>query len=350
MAIGGVLGLGACGPSPGEGVATDHAAVTSTPPTTVVEAPDRAPDTEPSPTDAVREPADRTPDPTDGVEAVAGPAVGSVSTAPPVEDASGATLGDRDVATSSVLDRPIERIVVVGDSVVFDARDRPGGRPNDIVPLIEARLAGEPDLAHVDVENLALPGLATKYAINDKIDPTRDTLGEYLPMVFDAEADGSTLLIVAVSSIDLNVMEAQPVDDLVVDLVGELSRLHDLAAVHDMPVAFVPVFGVHDSMYDDVRNGLSADRPEHHLGARVERLNEELRASGLPMLVTGFAGLDSDGVNGADAKFFVDYDAVLGNWPDDGVHPNHLGEALYADVVGTALIELLRSAPATDGS
>lgn len=239
---------------------------------------------------------------------------------------------------------PVDRVVFVGDSLTFDARVVGGGRPNDIVSLVQEFVHQVAALSDVKIINRSIPGLATLYAINPEANPGRDTLAEQIPHALRGGQRESILLVIPVSSSDLNVSEDRITRDVIDEVVDELERVHHELVAASVQVVFVPAFGVNDAMYDDVRNGLAADRPEHHLNARVEQLNQRLLQSPLPMLVADFDGLGSHDPGGAKSEFFVGYDDRFDPWPDDGIHPNREGERLFASVVGPALVELLTNA------
>lgn len=236
---------------------------------------------------------------------------------------------------------PVERVVFVGDSLTSDARTVAGGRVNDIVPLVGDYVNSAAALSDVSVINRSIPGLATLYAINPGANPGRDTLAAQIPYALHGGQGASILLVIPVSSSDLSVSEGRQTDDVIEEVVTELERVHRELVADSVQVVFVPAFGVNDMMYDDIRNGLGAVRPQHHLNARVEQLNQRLLQSSLPMLVADFAGLGSHGPGGAEAKYFLGYDSRSDPWPDDGIHPNKEGERLFASVVGHALMELL---------
>lgn len=242
------------------------------------------------------------------------------------------------------LSGPVDRVVFVGDSLMFDGRSVAGGRPNDVVPHISDHIESVADLAGTRIVNRSIPGLATLYAIDPDVSHGRDTLAEQLPHALRGQGRDSVLLVIPVSSSDLIVTEDRRRDDVIDEVITELERLRDELVADSQQVVFVPARGVNDAMYDDIRNGLKSNRREHHLNARIERLNQRLLRSSLPMLVADLAGLGSHGPEGAESRYFVGYDDRPDPWPDDGIHPNQEGERLYASVVGSALVELLTAA------
>lgn len=245
---------------------------------------------------------------------------------------------------------PIDRVVFLGDSLTSDARSVAGGRSNDIVPLIEQHVHEIAVLSGVKVINRSVPGLATLYAIDPDANPERSTLAGQLPHALRGGRDASTLLVIPVSGSDLGASEGRRPDVVIDEVIAELERVYDGLVADGVQVVFVPAFGVNDAMYDDIRNGLAADRPKHHLNERVEQLNRGLLRSSLPVLVAGFDGLGSHDPGGAKSEYFAAYDHRPDPWPDDGIHPNREGERLFASVVGPALVELLTDALLIDAN
>lgn len=248
------------------------------------------------------------------------------------------------IVETEELSQPIERVIVVGDSLLFDGRDLSGGRPNEIVPTIARHLAATPGLGAVEVRNAALPGLAVKHAINPNVNQYLDTLADYLPVLLAELVRPGDLVVLAVSTIDVIVMmddEPLPSQELLTEIVDELRRWRDLFAAVGAPVAFVAPFGVNDELYDEVKNTFVDEPKRYGLSARLRALGDALRDSDLFLLVDGFPGLDADGDGSGELSFFVDYDTRVEGWPDDGIHPNRSGETLYGDTVGRALVALL---------
>jgi lysophospholipase L1-like esterase len=62
------------------------------------------------------------------------------------------------------------------------------------------------------------------------------------------------------------------------------------------------------------------------------------------MLFGTFQGLDQDGDGDVDERNFVGFHA--GRYPDDGIHPNGVGEALIAGHIGHRLADALTGAHA----
>jgi lysophospholipase L1-like esterase len=58
------------------------------------------------------------------------------------------------------------------------------------------------------------------------------------------------------------------------------------------------------------------------------------------MLFDRFARLDQDGDGNADRRYFVGNDP-RGEWPDDGIHPNALGERVFGDNLANGLVAAL---------
>jgi hypothetical protein len=90
--------------------------------------------------------------------------------------------------------------------------------------------------------------------------------------------------------------------------------------------------------------------PPYPINDRIGAYNALLAGSDLPMLMRRFAGLDGDHDGDTDHRYFVDHDVPSGA-PDDGVHPNDLGERVYALNLARALIAPLeRQRPDYAGS
>ena len=160
------------------------------------------------------------------------------------------------------------------------------------------------------------------------------------------------LAIVSLSRIDLNRMPRdagiEAVDELADAIARRLqnavSTLHDLGA----QVAIVPAFGTNDGLFD----ALQCARGDDHcwpreLDAKAARLNARLVEAGLPMLFERFAGVDLDGRGGVDVEFVTGFDPS-GRWPDDGQHPNALGEQVIAANIAHHLAVAF-GAPGADG-
>ncbi len=221
--------------------------------------------------------------------------------------------------------------MLIGDSVVFD-HGLAGGRSNSIVPLVN-------DVVHrrfpeVTIDNRAARGLSTLHAIN----PASPTLRPYLSTLLDDTTDPPDLILIAVSAIDLNLFPDIPVATLWPPLLAELDGVRDLVEAHGVQVAFLPAFGASETMYERYRSLSGTAVPPYPINHRIDSFNELLAASDLPLLFRRFAGLDSDHDGDTDERCFAGHDLPESGSPDDGVHPNGLGERIYADNLARALI------------
>jgi lysophospholipase L1-like esterase len=233
--------------------------------------------------------------------------------------------------TGITLHRPVRNIMLIGDSVVFD-HGLAGGRSNSIVPLVS-------DVVHrrfpeVTIDNRAARGLSTLHAIN----PASPTLRPYLSTLLDDTPDPPDLILIAVSAIDLNLFPDVPVATLSPPLIAELDSVRDLVEAHGVQVAFLPAFGASETMYERYRSLSGTAVPPYPINHRIDSFNDLLAGSDLPLLFRRFAGFDSDHDGDTDERFFVGHDVPESGSPDDGVHPNGLGERIYADNLARALI------------
>jgi lysophospholipase L1-like esterase len=235
----------------------------------------------------------------------------------------------RESFTTGVLDPATRHIVVVGDSILY-SHLAAGARPNQIVPLALAALDSR--YRGTSVINLSFPGLSTLHAIA----PQATTLRPYLTKMLDAGGPSPDVVVVAVSSIDINLFPDTAVTSLAPALVKELRAIENMLAARGIDTVFVPAFGINGDMYNDLRSRFAPFR-DYRFDERVNEFNELLRTSGLPMLFHRFALLDQDDDGNADRRYFVGNDS-LGKWPDDGIHPNVLGERVFGDNLANGLI------------
>ena len=239
----------------------------------------------------------------------------------------------REAFETVALDPSTRRIAVAGDSILF-SRLASGARTNQIVPLAHAALNSRP--RGPSVSNLSLPGLSTLHVI----DPRATTLRPHLAQALnDAVEPPPDVVVVAVSSIDINLFPDTAVTSLAPALVQELRAVESMLAARAIDTVFVPAFAINGDMYNDLRSRFARFR-DYRFDERVNEFNELLRTSGLPMLFHRFARLDQDGDGNADRRYFVDNDS-LGQWPDDGIHPNALGERVFGDNLANGLIAAL---------
>ena len=227
------------------------------------------------------------------------------------------------------IDPTTRRIAVVGDSIVF-SRLGTDARVTAIVPLAQTPLEGR--VPGISVNNLSVPGLSTLHTI----DPRATTLRPYLTRVLDAPGPRPDVVVVAVSSIDINLFPDVRVALLAPALLDELRAVERMLAMRGVDAVFLPAFRINDGLYNELRARSSPFR-DYGFGRRVDEFNSILRASGLPLLFDRFAGLDRNDDGNADRGFFVGYDQ-RGEWPDDGIHPNALGERVFADNLADGLV------------
>lgn len=144
------------------------------------------------------------------------------------------------------------------------------------------------------------------------------------------------MVIIAVSSIDLNAHPDVPVAELGSSIISELDRVSRRLADRGVRTVFVPVFGANSELFNQLKNVLQPTFRDYMLNARIEQLNELLVASELPLLFERFRQLDVDGDGSADRAYFVGRHGP-GEF-EDGVHPNALGQRLYAANLIDALV------------
>lgn len=227
------------------------------------------------------------------------------------------------------LDVDTRRIVVVGDSILF-TRLQAGQRQNMIVPMAHRAVAHH--VPGAQVRNLSFPGLSTLH----RIDPRGATLRAYINRMLAAPGPPPDTVVVAISSIDINLFPDRSVRSLAPDLIGELRAVERLLANRGINTVFLPPFGINGDMYNELRRRVGPFR-DYRFDERVNRYTELLVESDLPMLFERFAGLDRNGDGNADRHFFVANDP-LGIWPDDGIHPNALGERVFGDNLANGLL------------
>lgn len=223
----------------------------------------------------------------------------------------------------------MRRIVVVGDSILF-TRLGPGSRPNEIVPLVADALGSR--FPEMSVRNLAVPGLSTLYSIH----PQGTTLRPYLVNLLQAPGPAPHVVVIAVSSIDINLLADVAVADIASAVVRELREIEHFLRTRGIVAVFAPAFGINGALYNDLRS-LSAPFVDYRFGERVATFNEFLSNSGLPLLFQRFERLDEDDDSNADRRYFLANDSG-GQWPDDGIHPNALGERVFGDNLANGLV------------
>lgn len=227
------------------------------------------------------------------------------------------------------LDPATGRVVVIGDSILFN-RINSGPRSNRIVPLaaeaLESRYPG------MSVRNLSFPGLSTVHSIESR----GTTLRPYLTDLLNAPGPRPQVVVIAVSSIDINLLADTAVTDIAPVVVNELLAIERWLREMGIATVFVPAFGINGALYNELRSVFNPYR-DYRFGERVNTFNELLVASGLPLLFHRFEKLDGNGDGNADRPYFVAYDPT-GRWPDDGIHPNALGEQVFGDNLANALV------------
>lgn len=235
----------------------------------------------------------------------------------------------RAAASGPSIDSTTRRITVVGDSILF-TRLQPGVRQNAIVPLARAALTHHH--AGVRVRNLSLPGLSTLH----RLSPRATTLRPHLLEMLESPGPPPDVVVIVISSIDINLFPSVSVRSLAPALIGELRAIERLLHDRGVDALFVPAFGINGDMYNSMRSRFDPWQ-DHRFDERVNLFNDFVRKSGLPLLFDRFVDLDRDGDGNADRHYFVDYDP-LGGWPDDGIHPNALGERVYGDNLANGLL------------
>jgi lysophospholipase L1-like esterase len=256
----------------------------------------------------------------------------SVSAIDQNADASAAVRAARRPPITVALDPASRQIVVVGDSVLF-TRLAEGSRSNEIVPLAQRAVR----LRHpgITVSNRSYPGLSTLHTIDDR----SPTLRPYLMTLLDADGPPPDVVVVAISSIDINLFPDIAVAALAPALISELRAIDQLLAARGIDAVFVPPFGINGNIYNNLRGFFEPYR-DYRFDERVNKYTALLRESGLPLLFDRFAGLDQNGDGNADRRYFVDNDP-LRQWPDDGIHPNALGERVFGDNLASGLVAAL---------
>lgn len=247
-------------------------------------------------------------------------------------DTSGLVPPSRMSPGTATLDPSTRRIVVVGDSILCSQLP-PGTRTNQIVPLTLAALDSRSP--GTTVSNRSLPGLSTLHLFDQRA----TTVRQHLTRILDTGDPSPDVVVVAVSSIDINLFPDIPVTSLAPALVNELRAIETMLAARGIDTVFVPAFGINSDLYNDLRSR-SAPFRDYRFDERVNTFNELLRTSGLPMLFHRFARLDQNSDGNADRRYFIGFDS-LGEWPDDGIHPNALGERVFGDNLANGLIAAL---------
>jgi lysophospholipase L1-like esterase len=258
--------------------------------------------------------------------------VGPISTVAAV-DQSAASNGLRRATRVSpagpALDPALRRIVVIGDSILV-TRFGPGSRLNQVVPLAASAL--ESRYLGMSVRNLASPGMSAMHPFQ----PMGPTLRPYLVELLEAPGPQPQIVVIAVSSVDINVLADVAVADIAPGVVNELRAIEQMLRTRGIVAVFAPVFGINSGMYNDLRS-LIAPFKDYRFGERVVTFNEFLADSGLPMLFRRFEHLDEDGDGNADRRYFLENDP-LRRWPDDGIHPNALGEQVFGTNLANGLV------------
>ncbi|MGB3735008.1 MAG: SGNH/GDSL hydrolase family protein [Ilumatobacter sp.] len=233
----------------------------------------------------------------------------------------------------------VTSIGVFGDSLVADLT-AVGGRNNQVVPQIAALLIGDEDLAVERVENLAVPGQSVVADLG-LLSTDKATIRPYVDQTLRERPEPLDLAMVAISSSDINLNATLPDPippvRLAQQMLAELSAVEASFRAAGVEVVFLPIFGINDTVFSDLRCALAPTCPDGP-DAQIDIINDVFWDSDLPMLFERFEQLDRDGDGRTDRAWFVDVDA---RYPDDGVHPNADGQAIYSTTVARALEALL---------
>ena len=227
--------------------------------------------------------------------------------------------------------RRIDAVEFIGDSVLADLRSG-DDRPDNVVGTIGDLFAAEPGLSDVTVENAARPGaavVATTELVDGAVAPP---FGHYL-FQLDRRPPSARpdLAVIAPSHIDLTILGLPP-DDVARLMVAELERLVRELDAREVPSVVLPIHGVSGALYDPQYPG-----ENRRVEARIAVANESLIASSLPMLISEFTGLDTDGHPGVDPSLFDGEQER-----PDGVHPDVEGRANWVANVWPALRDVVR--------
>ncbi len=233
---------------------------------------------------------------------------------------------------------PIDDIVVVADSLYFDHATIDFGPTNSLVPRVQSILRAELGDPTIRVRNLSRPGLATAFPTGAR-ELGFINVADYLPQIFPDGAHLPDLVVLAATSIDLNLNAQTPIGELVPRLVTAFGDIVDELEARGMQVVIVPTFGVNDEMYDAVKSldlGVEVNCDAHR---RSQALNAAIDRSDLPMLFPRFIGLDGDHDGSPDEHLFVDFNPGL--VLDDGLHPNEIGHELMAEQISERLVDVI---------
>lgn len=220
---------------------------------------------------------------------------------------------------------PIETVVFMGDSI-FSMFMEPG-----IHTLVGDGFADTPGLEDVAIETVGIAGQGTHFGLDEFVAQYPDwaTLEAAATTFFGVGGfDGiptPDLVVIAVSSVDLNVMVEHDVAEFAPAIIDALERTVGFLRSRDIEVVVVPVLPVSDELYDEHR-GVTTNA-----AARVREFNRDhLLPSGLPVLFPHYSGFDADGDGRPDLTLFDGYLVELEGWTPDGVHPNELGQRAAA--------------------
>ncbi len=162
-------------------------------------------------------------------------------------DTSGLVPPSRMSPGTATLDPSTRRIVVVGDSILF-SRLTPGTRTNQIVPLTLAALNSRSP--GTTVSNHSLPALSTLHLFDQRA----TTVRRHLTKILGTGDPSPDVVVVAVSSIDINLFPDIPVTSLAPALMNELRAIETMLAARGIDTVFVPAFGINSDLYNDLRS------------------------------------------------------------------------------------------------
>jgi len=270
-------------------------------------------------------------------------AVSSTTTAGLPSQSTSAVEREEPPDTNDLLETtmPVERLGFFGDSIVADLTNV-GGRNNQIVPAIEEHLVSDATLGVTSVANLALPGQSLLFDIGI-LETGSALLSDYVDQFLARHPNSIDLAVISVSTIDVNLnaaAEGEQLDAVALGdaIVAELEAVVASFAEQNVSVVMLPMLGINEALFNELRCAIKTACPEQAPDEVITVINDRMWNSDLPLLFDAFSGFDADGVAGTDRSWFEGVDPVR---PDDGIHPNLDGQAVFVDHTVTALRELL---------